>query len=100
MTPTMQSNSTRPEESANPVKVSQRRMVWTKTPQMEAWTCVACAWAFRPSGPPVGNSLEEMKLNYELKRDREFASHVCAMCPKSGNARNACTFSQQADNRI
>jgi len=59
-----------------------RTMVWTKTPQMEAWTCFACSWAFQPFGPPRGNSMQEMMTNYELQRDQEYASHVCAQCPK------------------
>jgi hypothetical protein len=63
-------------------------MVWIKTPRMEAWACFACAWAFRPSGPPVGNSLEEMMQNYELQRDNEFKSHDCAQCPKTGATRD------------
>jgi hypothetical protein len=62
-----------------------RQMVWTKTPQMEAWTCFACAWAFIPFGPPRGNSLEEMMSNYERQRDKEYASHVCNECPKLQN---------------
>jgi hypothetical protein len=27
---------------------------------------------------PVGKSLDEMMRNFELLRDREFTSHVCA----------------------
>ena len=100
MTSMMERNLPRQGESANPERFSRRKMVWTKTPRMEAWTCCACGWAFRPSGPPVGDSLEEMMLNYELQRDAEYASHVCAMCPKTRSARIACTFSKQADNRI
>jgi hypothetical protein len=37
-----------------------------------------CAWAFNPLGPIVGQSIDEMKMHYELQRDQEFASHVCA----------------------
>ncbi len=48
---------------------------------MEAWTCSACAWAFLPTGPPLGDSLEEMMENYERLRDMEFSSHVCAQHP-------------------
>ena len=82
MTPMVQSNSPRPGTIPNPGRFSQRRMVWIKTPRMEAWACCACAWAFQPSGPPVGDSLEEMMRNYELHRDAEYASHICEMCPK------------------
>jgi protein-arginine kinase activator protein McsA len=65
--------------------LGSRQMVWTKTPHMEAWTCFVCGWAFIPSGPPRGNSLEEMMSNYELQRDKEYASHVCTECPKLQN---------------
>ncbi len=34
-----------------------------------------CAWAFNPLGPIVGQSIDEMKMHYELQRDQEFASH-------------------------
>jgi hypothetical protein len=67
--------------SAMAARVS-RQMVWTKTPQMEAWTCFACSWAFQPFGPPRGNSMQEMMTNYELQRDKEYASHVCTDSPK------------------
>jgi hypothetical protein len=68
-------------------------MVWSKTPQMEAWTCLGCAWAFLPSGPPVGNSIDEMMLNYELQRDKEYACHICAQYPKTKSLRDSSTFS-------
>ncbi len=100
MTPLMQSNSPRPGASPNPERFSQRQMVWIKTPRMEAWACFACAWSFQPSGPPVGDSLDEMMRNYELRRETEFASHVCAMRPKTVGTRNASTHSLQAGNRI
>ncbi len=43
--------------------------------------CSECAWVFNPSGPPTGNSFDEMMRNFELQRDREFSSHVCADHP-------------------
>jgi hypothetical protein len=36
----------------------------------------------KSSGPPVGDTLEEMKRNYERQRDEEFKAHVCAKHPK------------------
>jgi rubredoxin len=63
-----------------------RRMVWIKTTRIEAWTCSECAWTFNPSGPPRGDSLEEMKRNYERQRDNEYASHVCAEHPRGKSA--------------
>lgn len=79
-------------QCTNPGLPPTRQMVWVKTRQMEAWTCSACAWAFNPSGPPLGNSLEEMMLNYELQRDEEYADHRCAENPR--------TESTQDDSKI
>jgi hypothetical protein len=53
-------------------------LIWIKEPRFQGWGCPQCAWVFNPSGPPVGNSLQEMKVNYERWRDKEFAAHVCA----------------------
>lgn len=100
MTSMMERNLPQPGQNANPERFSRRQMVWTKTARMEAWTCVACAWAFQPFGPPVGKSLEEMMLNYELQRDAEYAAHVCAMCPRTASQQIACKFSQLAGSRI
>ena len=55
-----------------------RKMIWVKSAQMEGWACSECAWAFNPSGPPQGTTINEMKLLFERQRDREFESHVCA----------------------
>jgi hypothetical protein len=55
-----------------------RKLVWTRSAQNEFWGCSECAWAFNPLGPPRGSSLDEMKLNYERQREKEFSSHVCA----------------------
>jgi hypothetical protein len=63
-----------------------RQMVWIKTTRIEAWACSECAWTFSPLDPPRGNSLEEMKQNYERQRDNEYASHVCADHPGDKSA--------------
>jgi rubredoxin len=59
-----------------------RNLVWAKSESRESWACSDCAWAFNPSGPPQGQSLEEMKQNFERQRDKEFASHVCSAHPR------------------
>jgi hypothetical protein len=92
MTSMMERNLPGLGESANPKRFSRREMVWIKTARMEAWTCFACAWTFQPSGPPVGDSLEEMMLNYEHQRDAEYASHVCGMCPRNGAGKTPALF--------
>jgi hypothetical protein len=61
----------------------RRRQVWVERQNFQGWACTECAWVFSASGPPVGNSLEEMKQNYEQRRDKEFASHVCAQHPRA-----------------
>ncbi|GAC1621653.1 MAG: hypothetical protein PVS2B2_23120 [Candidatus Acidiferrum sp.] len=58
-------------------RVTMRNLTWVKTVSSESWGCSKCTWTFNSSGPPNGNSLDEMKLNYERQRDKEFASHVC-----------------------
>ena len=60
---------------------AMRKMTWVKSANRELWACSRCAWAFKPSGPPLGNSLDEMMQNFERQGDQEFASHVCAEHP-------------------
>jgi hypothetical protein len=37
---------------------------------------------FKSSGPLVGDTLDEMKRNYERQRDEVFKAPVCAKHPK------------------
>ena len=55
----------------------RRRLVWIDEPSFRGWGCSECAWVFNPSGPPRGNSIEDMTLEYERQRTHEFAGHVC-----------------------
>ena len=64
------------------MEAMRRKLVWVKGQNFEGWACAECALAFKPSGPVVDNSIEEMKTHYEQQRDREFESHVCASYPK------------------
>jgi len=66
-----------------------RQMTWITTPHMVGWACSDCGWAFKPSGPPRGSDLDEMKQNFERQREKEYASHVCAEYPKAKNGREA-----------
>jgi hypothetical protein len=61
----------------------QRQMVWIEEARFEGWGCSDCGWLFNPSGAPAGNSLEEMKRNFELQRDKEFQSHLCIEHPRA-----------------
>jgi rubredoxin len=56
----------------------QRQLVWVVTPNFKGFGCSVCDWVFNPSGDPVGESLEEMKRNFELERDKQFAAHQCS----------------------
>lgn len=55
----------------------RRELVWVKTPDFQGWACSQCAWLFNPSDFIDGNTIDEMKQNYERERDRAFASHSC-----------------------
>jgi len=62
-----------------------RKLVWVEEQRFQGWGCSDCAWVFNPSGAPTGNSLDEMKENFELRRDRDFAGHACTEHPKPRN---------------
>jgi hypothetical protein len=64
-----------------------RELIWIQERHFQGWGCSGCAWVFRPSGPPAGNSLHEMKENYLRLRDEESAAHVCAEHPSAKKPR-------------
>ena len=55
-----------------------RRLVWIDEIRFRGFGCSECAWVFNSFGSPTGTSFDEMMLNFELQRDKEFTSHVCA----------------------
>ena len=59
----------------------RRKLVWLEEERFWGWGCSECAWVFNPSGPPDGESIDEMKQKYELKRDENFAAHLCGDHP-------------------
>jgi hypothetical protein len=61
----------------------RRKLVWAERQNFQGWACTRCTWAFNPIGPVVGESLDEMKMNYEQQREKEFTSHVCAAHPRA-----------------
>jgi hypothetical protein len=63
------------------VTAAIRKLIWIEKSRFRGFGCSACAWVFKPSGAPTGNSFDEMMRNFELLRDQEFASHVCAEHP-------------------
>jgi hypothetical protein len=60
------------------MEAMRRKLVWVERPNFLGWACSECPWVFNPIGPPIGESLAEMQRHFEQKRDKEFASHVCA----------------------
>jgi hypothetical protein len=60
-----------------------RKLVWIEQQGFRGWGCSECAWIFNPSGALIGKSLDEAKRNFELQRDKEFTSHVCADHPRA-----------------
>jgi len=87
-----------PKQKAN----QSKRLVWVEATYMEAWTCSACAWAFLPTGPPLGHGLEEMMENYERLRDMEFSSHVCAQHPirNAGLEHSRNSYQKRIENTV
>ena len=43
---------------------------------------------FKPTGPFVGNTLDEMMRKYKAQRDKEFAAHVCTETPQSHESKD------------
>jgi hypothetical protein len=63
------------------LKVMRGKLIWIEEQSFLGWGCSECAWVFNASGSPAGNSLDEMKRNYERRCDEEFATHACAEHP-------------------
>lgn len=55
-----------------------RKLVWIEEPGFGGFGCSECHWRFELLTEPAGTSFEEMKQNFGVERDKEFASHVCA----------------------
>jgi hypothetical protein len=68
-----------------------RELVWIEQRHFRGFACSECGWQFKPSGTPTGASLDEMMHNFELQRDKEFTSHVCADHPRAQSARSKST---------
>jgi hypothetical protein len=61
----------------------RRKLVWIEEQRFQGWGCSECAWVFNPSGPPTGESLDEMLQYYVQQRDADFADHFCAEHPRA-----------------
>ena len=60
-----------------------RTLTWIREAHFHGPACSRCAWLFRPTGPPTGISLQQMKENYMRRCNEEFAAHVCAEHPRA-----------------
>jgi len=60
-----------------------RTLTWIREAHFHGPSCSRCAWLFRPSGPPIGISLQQMKENYVRRCNEEFAAHDCAEYPRA-----------------
>jgi len=65
---------------------TRRTLIGIESSDFQGSGCSECAWVFSSSGPPDGDSLEEMMEKYERRRDKEFAAPVCAEHPRTKNA--------------
>ncbi len=73
----MPETATHSHPARRPQMAALRTLIWIDQPRFQGFGCSECAWVFNPSGPPVGNSIDEMKESYGRRRDKEFAAHVC-----------------------
>ncbi|MGC1415351.1 MAG: hypothetical protein WA817_08725 [Candidatus Acidiferrum sp.] len=83
----MPETSTYTHLPGRPIVTVLRKLMWIEEPRFQGYGCSECAWAFKPSGPPAGNSLDEMKVIFERLRDTEFSVHVCAEHPRAMKAK-------------
>jgi hypothetical protein len=58
-----------------------RTLTWIREAHFHGPACSRCAWLFRPTGPPIGMSLQQMKENYLRRCNEEFSAHDCAEYP-------------------
>jgi hypothetical protein len=61
----------------------RRELVWIENQDFQGFGCSECKWVFKTSDALVGESLDEMKQQYEAQRDKEFAAHICAKHPRA-----------------
>jgi hypothetical protein len=56
---------------------THRTLIWIDKLSFLGWGCSECAWAFKPSGPLHGKSLDKMMEAYKRLCDLAFAAHLC-----------------------
>lgn len=60
-----------------------RKLVWVEEDRFCGFACSECSWQFDSSAALTGKSFDEMMQYFELQRDKEFTSHVCADHPRT-----------------
>lgn len=65
-----------------------RKLVRIESENFQGFGCSECNWVFKPTGPFVGNTLDEMMRKYKAQRDKEFAAHVCIETPQSHDSKD------------
>jgi hypothetical protein len=70
-----------------------RKLVWVEENRFRGFACSECSWRFDFLVlRPTGKSFDERMRNFELQRDKEFTSHVCANHPRIKSAKRAMQF--------
>jgi hypothetical protein len=59
-----------------------RELVWIER-GLGHWRCSECAWVFNLPKVHPDKSFEEMMGDFQVQRDNEFISHVCADYPRT-----------------
>jgi hypothetical protein len=66
-----------------------RKLVWVDEWRFRGFACSECSWRFDSPAAPTGKAFDEIMRNYELQRDKEFTSHVCADHPRAMGAKRS-----------
>jgi len=66
-----------------------RKLIWIDKGGFRGWGCSECGWVFTSSDALTGKSFDELMRNFEAKRDKEFANHVCTEHPRTKNAKRS-----------
>jgi hypothetical protein len=66
-----------------------RKMIWVKSAHSELWSCSRCAWAFNPSGPPHGTTLDEMMQKFRTPARQRVCVSRLRRVPAAGRGQRA-----------
>jgi hypothetical protein len=66
-----------------------RKLAWVDEWRFCGFACSECSWRFDSPATPTGKAFDEIMRNFELQRDKEFTSHVCADHPRAMGAKRS-----------